>query len=243
MNLDLKHLIRIQSIDLAVQDIQSSVEKFPVISKALDIKLSDAQAALTAAQEKSKNNVATRKKLEGEVGVFESKISKYREQMLSVKSNEEYRLLQKEIEHAQKEIRGVEDRILTLMMEAESSQADIKAAEARLKEDQQRVNQERKELESSHAKEISALESYLRERKEIATQISDELLPRYERVRKFRGGIGISAAKDEVCVVCQVRIRPQVFQNIRKNDQIIACDACQRILYDPENMDHPFEVV
>ena len=35
----------------------------------------------------------------------------------------------------------------------------------------------------------------------------------------------------------------QVFQEIRKNDQIIACDACQRILYDPENLDHPFETV
>lgn len=243
MNADLKHLIRIQSIDLAIQEIRASVDKFPGISKALDIKLSEAQAALTAAQEKSKNNLATRKKLEGEVGVFEAKISKYRDQMLSVKSNEEYRLLQKEIEHAQNEIRGVEDKILALMLEAESSQGDIKAAEARLKEDQQRVNQERKELESSHQKEVSALESYLKERRDIETQISDELLPRYERVRKFRGGIGLSPAKDYVCVVCQVRIRPQVFQEIRKNDQIIACDACQRILYDPENMDHPFEVV
>jgi predicted nucleic acid-binding Zn-ribbon protein len=243
MNSDLKHLIRIQSIDLAVQEIQASVERFPGISKALDTKLSEAQAALSTAQERSKNNLATRKKLEGEVGVFEAKISKYRDQMLSVKSNEEYRLLQKEIEHAQNEIRGVEDKILGLMLEAESSQGDIKAAEARLKEDQQRVNQERRELESSHQKDVSALESYLKERKDIETQISDDLLPRYERVRKFRGGIGLSPAKDYVCVVCQVRIRPQVFQEIRKNDQIIACDACQRILYDPENMDHPFEVV
>ena len=42
-------------------------------------------------------------------------------------------------------------------------------------------------------------------------------------------------ARNEVCEICQVRIRPQVYQEIRKNDQIIACDACQRILYNPEN--------
>ena len=53
----------------------------------------------------------------------------------------------------------------------------------------------------------------------------------------------VSAARDYVCEVCKVRIRPQVFQEIKKNDQIIACDACQRILYDPENLDHPFETV
>jgi predicted nucleic acid-binding Zn-ribbon protein len=242
MNADLKHLIRLQSIDIHIQEVRSSIDKFPGISKALDTKLSEATAAVAAAQEKSKSNLATKKKLEGEVTAFEAKISKYREQMLAAKKNEEYRALQTEIEHAQAGIRGVEDTILGLMMDAETSQSDIKAAEARLKEDQQVVNQERKLLEVEHQKDISALEGYVKERKEIEVLVSDDLLTRYERVRKFRGGIGISPARDYVCEVCQVRIRPQVFQEIRKNDQIIPCDACQRVLYDPDNMDHPFEV-
>ena len=243
MNADLKHLIRIQSIDLSIQEIRVHIDKFPGISKALDAKLSSSTAALAAAQEKSKNDQTTRKKLEGEVSAFEAKISKYREQMLAVKTNEEYRALQKEIEHAQARIRKVEDGIIVLMEEAETSQHAIKAAEVRLKEDQQLVNQERKALEAEHQKDASALEGYVQERKQLESQVSEDLLPRYERVRKFRGGIGISPARDSVCEVCQVRIRPQVFQEIRKNDKIITCDACQRILYDPENLDHPFEVV
>lgn len=243
MNSDLKRLIRLQTIDLEIQELRSKTQEFPAISKSLDDKLTQAHAHVSAAQEKAKNNQSTRKKLEGEVGGLESKISKYREQMLSVKTNEEYRALQKEIEHTQSAITKVEDSILALMMEAENSQQEIRAAEARLKEDQQRVSQERKELEATHQKDVAALEAYVSERKELEKQISDDLLPRYERVRKFRGGIGISAARDYVCEVCQVRIRPQVFQEIRKNDQIIACDACQRILYDPENLDHPYEVI
>ena len=243
MNADLKRLIRLQTIDLNIQELQARIEKFPGISRALDEKLRDANAQVASAQENAKNNVATRKKLEGEVATLESKISKYREQMLSVKTNEEYKALQKEIEHTQTAITSVEDNILTLMMEAETGQQEIRAAEARLKEDQQRVTQERKMLEAEHQKDVSAAESYSKERGEIGKEISEDLLLRYERVRKFRGGIGLSAAKDYVCEVCKVRIRPQVFQEIRRNDQIIACDACQRILYDPENLDHPFETV
>jgi predicted nucleic acid-binding Zn-ribbon protein len=243
MNADLKRLIRLQTIDLNIQQLQARNEKFPGISKALDDKLRDARALLASVQEKAKNNQALRKKMEGEVGVLESKISKYREQMLSVKTNEEYKALQKEIEHTQSAITKVEDHILTLMLEAETSQQEIRSAEARLAEDQQRVSQERKLLEGDHQKDVSALESYLSERRELEKETSGDLLSRYERVRKFRGGIGLSAAKDYVCDVCKVRIRPQVFQEIRKNDQIIACDACQRILYDPENLDHPFETV
>jgi len=128
------------------------------------------------------------------------------------------------------------------MMEAETGQSELKTAEAQLKEDQQKVNTERKQLEEGNKRDLGALDAYLKERKEIAASVPPDLISRYERVRKHRGGIGVAAARNEVCEICQVRIRPQVFQEIRRNDQIIACDACQRILYDPENLDHPFEV-
>ena len=102
MNSDLKQLIRLQSIDSSIQELRARIDKFPGISKALDEKLRSAQAGLEAAKEKAKNNQANRKKLEAEIATIEAKISKYREQMLSVKTNEEYRALQHEIEHAQK---------------------------------------------------------------------------------------------------------------------------------------------
>jgi uncharacterized protein len=242
MNADLKHLIRLQGVDASIQEVRARIDKFPGISKALDHKLQSATSALEAAREKIKANQANKKKFESEVGVHEAKISKYREQMLSVKTNQEYKAFQDEIEHARAAIKKVEDDILSLMMEAEALQNEVKQSEARLKEDQQAVAQERKALEAENQKDITALEAYIRERKEIQSAVSEDLISRYDRVRKARGGIGLAAARDYVCDACKVRIRPQVFQEIRKNDQIIACDACQRILYNPENFDHPFEV-
>jgi uncharacterized protein len=242
MNADLKHLIRLQSIDASIQEIRERIDRFPGISKALDAKLSSATAHLESVRERVKENQVNRKKAEGEVSANESKVSKYREQMLTVKTNQEYKALQGEIEHAQAGIKKIEDGILALMMEAETLQSDIKQAEARLKEDQQAVAAERKALEAENQKDVSAIDAYIKERKEIQVLVTEDLLTRYDRVRKHRGGIGISAARDYLCDVCKVRIRPQVFQEIRKNDKIIECSACQRFLYDPENLDHPFEV-
>ena len=242
MNEDLKNLIRLQSVDASIRELQAHVDRFPSISKALDEKLSSANSGLENVRERIKTNQTNKKKFETEVGVLEAKISKYREQMLAVKTNNEYRALQQEIEHAQSGIRKIEDDILGLMMEAETLQGDLKKAEVRLKEDQQTVSQERKTLEAENQKDKSTLDAYLKERRDIETSVSEDLLFRYERIRKQRGGVGLSAARDYVCDACKVRIRPQVFQEIRKNDQIIHCDACQRILYDPENFDHPFEV-
>src|SRR5262245_47042043 len=140
MNSELKQLIRLQAIDLSIQELRTRVDRFPSISKALDDKLKAAQTALETAKEKAKSNQGHRKKIESDISTTESKISKYRDQMMAVKTNDEYRALQHEIEHAQQAIRKVEDEILNLMLEAETAQADLKAAEAHLKEDQQKVH-------------------------------------------------------------------------------------------------------
>ena len=129
MNSDLKQLIRLQSIDLSIQELRTRIDRFPGISKALDEKLRSAQSAVEASKEKAKSNQGTRKKLESEIITIETKISKYRDQMMAVKTNDEYRALQHEIEHAQQAIRKIEDDILNLMLEAETGQADLKAAE------------------------------------------------------------------------------------------------------------------
>src|SRR4051812_13796522 len=147
MHSDLKQLIRLQAVDASIQELRSRIDKFPGISKALDEKLRAAQSGLESAKEKAKNNQGSRKKLESEITSMEGKISKYRDQMVAVKTNEEYRALQHEIEHAQAAIRKVEDDILNLMMEAETNQTDIKTAEVQLKADQTRVQEERKALE------------------------------------------------------------------------------------------------
>ena len=94
MNSDLKQLIRLQSIDTSIQELRGRIDKFPSISKALDEKLRSAQASLDAAKERTKNNQTHRKKLETDITAIEAKVSKYREQMLSVKTNDEYRALQ-----------------------------------------------------------------------------------------------------------------------------------------------------
>src|SRR6476660_6247331 len=186
MNSDLKQLIRLQSVDLAIQEIRTRIDKFPGISKALDEKLKSATTGLETAKEKVKTNQTGRKKAEGEIGSFEAKISKYRDQMMAVKTNEEYKAVQKEIEYTQQHIRTIEDNILNYMMESESLQVEVKTAEVRLKEDQQAVAAERKELEKINQQDVSALESYVAERREIQKAVSEDVVTRYDRVRKAR---------------------------------------------------------
>ena len=56
------------------------------------------------------------------------------------------------------------------------------------------------------------------------------LVDTFARIAKVRG-TAVARAEGERCTVCQVRLRPAVFVNVIKNDQIVQCDSCNRILY------------
>ena len=243
MNVDLKTLIRIQTVDLEIHGLCETTEAFPAKSQALDDKLSAAKSAVSDARNKIQEGQSKRKNLEGQVSDIQEKISKYKEQLMSVKTNVEYKAMVGEIGYAETSIGAVEDEILSLMVESETLEETLTLAQERLLTDEKSVQEARVRLEEHNAADVAALNSYVAERKVLAEKVSKVVFDRYERIRQARGGVALSKAIDETCILCNVRMRPQKFQEVRKNDQIINCDSCDRILFNPENLDHPCEIV
>src|SRR3989442_1212255 len=84
----------------------------------------------------------------------------------------------------------------------------------------------------AHAKALrTSLEKIRTERAELVGSIDPQVLATYDLVSRRRNGIAVAQALDGICTICHVRLRPQVINNIRRNDSIIQCDSCQRILY------------
>jgi predicted nucleic acid-binding Zn-ribbon protein len=45
------------------------------------------------------------------------------------------------------------------------------------------------------------------------------------------GGIAVTEVKGEVCQGCNMNIPPQLYVEIKSNEEIIQCPQCHRILY------------
>ena len=80
--------------------------------------------------------------------------------------------------------------------------------------------------------ELTALlERLAGERAVLVAAMDTQLLKMFEQVARKRNGVAVAEARDGICTICHVRLRPQVFNNVRRNDAIVQCDSCQRILY------------
>jgi predicted nucleic acid-binding Zn-ribbon protein len=86
-------------------------------------------------------------------------------------------------------------------------------------------------LEAERTKLEGELAARRESRDAILKEIPGDLFDDYKRIAKTRGGIAMAEAVDERCQVCMVRLRPQVFQELRVGEKIFHCESCRRILY------------
>src|SRR5215471_6140226 len=142
MNADLQKLIELEKVDREIARLGDEVATLPRRVAAIEAHLADDKAAVEKAKAAIKANEASRRKLEADIQGFQQKIVKYREQSSSVKTNDEYRALMHEVQFAEKEISGCEDKILELMIALEAEEKALKTAEADLKAEAAEVEKE-----------------------------------------------------------------------------------------------------
>src|SRR5437660_3075520 len=130
---DLENLLLLQEADREIRRLNDEVAALPKRVAAIEDKLAGTKAGLEKAKTAIKADEAARRKYETAIQDLQQKISKYRDQSLDVKTNEQYRALLHEIQFAEKDIRANEDKILELMVHAELRDKEVKAAETELK--------------------------------------------------------------------------------------------------------------
>ncbi len=231
MHSDLKLVIRLQEIDNRLVDLTREITALPKHIAEIEKKLISHERKLDADRAALVANQKERKKCEGDIQVQEQKISKLKDQMLQAKTNEQYRAFQHEIEFCEAEIRKAEDRILELMGESEPLDKNVKAAEGALKAERTQVEAEKQQARERTAVDEKAADELHQERAKIVAQVTPPTYQLYERVRKGRRGIGVAEAIEGRCSACQMAVRPQFAQELKRGDKVMSCESCQRILY------------
>jgi predicted nucleic acid-binding Zn-ribbon protein len=228
---DLQHLIHLQEIDSALDRARRRITEIPGVQQSLEARAAERAAALQSVKDRIAATAAARRDVEKDVAAVQTRLSKYKDQLMAVKTNKEYQAMQTEIATAEGLVRSQEDRLLELMEVSEQESADLKAAEAAMKSEQAAIAAQQKSLDAEKTQQEADLERLTAERGSLAAQISRETLVVFERVAHGRKGLAVAEAKDGLCSVCHVRLRPQVFNEVRRNAAIIQCDSCTRILY------------
>jgi predicted nucleic acid-binding Zn-ribbon protein len=230
MNPDLEKLVQLHRIESELGRVEFELAEVPRLRKALADRLDADRGRLEAAKTALETSQKARKQHEVTVQDLEAKRSKYKGQLMEVKTNKEYTAMLHEIEGVEREIRSREDLILEEMEKAETLVQEVRSEEAAFKLVEQEARTERAGLDSREAK-LGAETGRLRtDREQMAASVPEDARHLYERVAKLRG-TAVAEARDGMCQACRVKLRVQVWVEIRKNEQVFQCESCSRVLF------------
>jgi len=231
MTSDLQNLIELQKVDSQVAVLRAEIAALPKHVAAIEAKLAGSKAKVDAAVAAGKADEASRRKHESDIQDQQQKISKYKDQSLNVKTNQEYKALMDEVKFADQKIAASEDKILELMLAADTRKETLKNAEAELKADTAENDREKEQARQRTAADEKELAELAAKRNDLRAAVTEDVLRHYDRVLKLRGTALAPVYENQMCSGCSVLLRPQVFQDVMTNEQFLTCDTCKRILY------------
>ena len=231
MHADLERLIALQTLDSAIHEAERTLGDEPARLLELEARVEQARHAAATAKESVAQNQLARREIEKELAVHQGRLSKFRDQAAAVKTNQEYHAIQHEMAFAQNEIKGHEDRMLERMVEADDLTRAAKAADAQLASVQKTTDAEKRAITGEHEELQQKVGALRAERATLVSQLAGPALAVFEMVSRRCNGVAMAEAKGGVCTICHVRLRPQVFNTVLRNEAVIQCDHCQRILY------------
>jgi len=231
----LKLLVDLQRKDSLILEKRRFIDKVPMRIFEVDEPLKQAKRELDTM--KKKNEIASQKKREKEIALSEAqeKIRKMKARVSDLKTNKEYQAYQKEIEASEKEIFTIEDGILQLMEEVDLASKEQKEKEAGVNAEIEKMNVFKRELDAEVAKHEKELDALKEERVGTVSRIDPDIYNTYMTLLRDSGdGVAVTTARNELCSGCHMNIPPQLYVEIRKNEEILQCPQCRRILYAAE---------
>jgi hypothetical protein len=227
----LASLIALQQIDSAADAARKRLADVPAAEAAVDASIAAATDLVASARARVDENQAARRALDRDVAGVDTRLGRFDDHKAAVKTNQEYTALLHEITTAKAEKDALEERILLLMEEADGLAAALKAAETALQKTTHDGARERDVLARARGVIDAELHRLVGERKDALVGVDARALGTYEQLLKGRKGVAVAAMVRGHCTACHVRLRPHFEQQIRRNEGIVQCENCQRILY------------
>ncbi len=229
-------LLDLQDLDTVLGQLAHRRRKVPQIAEL--------EAISTRSAELRDHEVAVRtavSDLEREMAKAEADVAQVRERITrdqalldagSVASARQLEDLQREIENLARRVSALEDAELEVMEKLEDAQTRATAAAAdvaELAEAQVTAERARDAAFADIDAEVARVQG---ERDRVVTEIPDDLLALYDRIRESSGGVGAAPLHRARCQGCQLTLTPADLGRIRSEsaDAVVRCEECRRIL-------------
>ncbi len=232
MKQDLDILKKIQVLDKEIYDLSQSLLQIPLEIQTSENDFQTIKKSVDVLEERVKQGKLKQKEKELDLAQKEEQIMKLQGQLNLVKTNKEYSAIQLEIASKKADNSLLEEAILRLMDEVDLETKNLNAGKESLKQEEKKLADRKAELKESEKSFRAKIEELKAKKREMFGQVNPEVSSLYEKILAKKNGVALAPINGENCSACQMKLRPQVQNEVKLQDSIVLCENCTRILYE-----------
>jgi len=229
---ELSQLIELQELDLELQRLNDRLAKIPAERDQIESDFRQYAAEFLELKDRYDRTLNDRKQLETELASAQEHHDKYKQDLMRVTNPKQYEAAVREIDATKKQIGSFESEILKRMEDADKLDAEIKERTPDVERKREEADQTLTAFDAERQAAEQQIVALNQRRLQLAAQVSKPLFAAYDRLARSRRGLALSLISNEgICSVCRVRVRPKIFSDVRRGNEMITCENCGRILY------------
>jgi len=224
-------LLVLQDRDRKISRLSREIKDLPARQKMIDSRLDQQRKKVSESEDLLRKATLRQKELEAEIQEWKDKIRKLREQQMTVKNNDDYKAIERQIFSYNKEIKSVEEKQIALMEANEEALAEKELRIQALATEESVVAQELSMLKERVAHIEGQVAALKADREKVAADIEPEWLSRYQRIFERRQDFALVPVNNGTCGGCHMKLPPQISVDARRLDTMTSCSYCGRLLY------------
>lgn len=228
---ELSTLIKLQGIDLEIRKLKKERDELPERLNALKEMIEGKNAEIAELKDRQADLRTRKTEVEDELELETERLKKSQQKMNAVKNNREFQAISKEIEEIKKSNKAREEEILQLEEEIEELNTIVKEKSEKINKLEKEASAEMKRIAKAEREIDSKIATLTEERDQVAKEVSPELMARYKFLSEKRAGIVVAAVDEGICSACNMNIPPQMFNELLRDEKLLFCPSCQRIIY------------
>ena len=241
MKADLAQLIALQKTDTNIRRLQAEIESIPERRVEIEKEFDQRAFEIRGLEERRDAAFHQRASLEKEIFEQKQRTERAERNLMAAKKPDEYTAAIREADAARKQISTYETQVLEQMEAFENAEKELGERapeveklkvdmEARLAAFDEQVKRQQQELETARS-----------ERERMMKELPKPMAALFNRISaRSRDGVAVARARNGACTACFMALRPQIMADVRRGDEVITCDNCNRILYyEPESVAQP----
>ena len=231
MKENIKRLKALQEVDLEISKIESKIAAGSDELGSRKESIDKHKADIAENELKLEEGEVRRRELEGEVEDTLLMIKDRQNKLMKVQTNREYQSILKEIDDAKAANRLRDDELVRLLEQAEFLDKKKEEQLALCEEEEAQYNEDSARLEEESAVLNQNMAKFQKSRTTKVKKVKVALLRKYEQIRAKRNGLAMVGVNKGVCHGCYMNVPPQLYNELLREEQLHACPACNRLLY------------